>query len=114
MSYISLAARILLLALFIGAGASRIVGTQQQVMEFAVYGYPDWMRIVSGVIQVASVLLLWYRKTRLLGAIAAAMIIVGTMYTYWRFDDAKALIHPAAWLVVLILAIWPAFGNNGQ
>ncbi len=114
MSYVSLAARILLLALFIGAGASRIVGTQQQVMEFAVYGYPDWIRIVSGTIQVASVLLLWFRKTRLPGAVAAAMIIVGTMYTYWRFDDAKALVHPAAWLVVLVLAIWPASGNNSQ
>ncbi len=111
MNIVCLAARIALLAIFLGEGSSRVIGTHQQVMEFVVYGYPDWLRVLTGVVQVAGVLMLWSGKTRLLGAALAFLVIVGTAFTSWRYDDMSALLSPAAWMVLLVFAAWP--GKRG-
>ena len=113
MSNVTLVARIVLLLIFLEAGGSRVFGTQQQVMEFAVYGYPDWLRVLTGVIQVAGVLLLWFRETRLAGVACVVLVIVGVTYTYSRYDDTSALLYPAGWLVLLLLAVWPLRNNDG-
>lgn len=113
MKIVGLVARIALLAVFVGAGGNRVFGTQQQVMEFVVYGYPDWLRVVTGVIQVIGVLLLWFRETRLIGAVLVLLVIIGAALTYWRYDDALALLYPAGWLVLLMLAVWPCGKSAG-
>ena len=105
MKIISFAARIALLAMFLDAGGSRVFGTEQQVMEFAVYGYPDWLRVVTGAIQIIGVFLLWFRETRLIGALFVFLFIVGATFSYWRYDDSLALLYPAGWLVLLLLAV---------
>ncbi len=111
---VGLIARIALLAIFLGAGGSRVFGTQQQVMEFVVYGYPDWLRITTGVIQVIGVFLLWFRETRLIGAAFVFLVIIGATFTYWRYDDALAMLYPAGWLVLLLLAAWPCKESDGR
>jgi len=114
LNIVCLGARIALLAIFLGEGASRVIGTNQQVMEFVVYGYPDWLRVLTGSVQVASVLLLWYRETRLLAAALAFLVIVGTAFSYWRYDDMSALLYPAAWMVLLGFAAWPFKSGDGD
>ena len=114
MNIVGLIARIALLAMFLDAGASHVIGAQQQVMEFAVYGYPDWLRVVTGIIQVAGVLLLWFRETRLIGAGLVFLFVVGITFTFWRHDDALALLYPAGWLVLLFLAVWPDKKSDGS
>lgn len=114
MNIICLGARIALLAVFLGEGASRVIGTNQQVMEFVVYGYPDWLRVLTGSVQVSSVLLLWYRETRLIAAALIFLVIVGTAFTYWRYDDMSALLSPAAWMVLLAFAAWPVKSSDRE
>ena len=111
---VGLVARIALLAIFLEAGGSRVFGTQQQVMEFVVYGYPDWLRIATGIIQVIGVLLLWFRETRSIGAAFVLLVIIGATFTYWRHDDALAMLYPAGWLVLLLLAAWPCKESDGR
>lgn len=113
MKIVGLVARIALLAVFVGAGGNRVFGTQQQVMEFVVYGYPDWLRVVTGVVQIIGVLLLWFRETRMIGAILVFPVIIGAAFTYWRYDDALALLYPAGWLVLLMFAVWPCMKSAG-
>ena len=114
MNIVCLGARIALLAVFLDEGASRVIGTNQQVMEFVVYGYPDWLRVLTGSAQVVSVLLLWYRETRLIAAAVVCLVIVGTAFTYWRYDDMSALLYPAAWMVLLAFAAWPFKSSDGE
>ncbi len=114
MNIVGLAARLALLAIFLGDGGSRVLGTEQQVMEFVVYGYPDWLRVMTGVVQVIGVLLLWFRETRLIGAGLVFLFVVGITFTFWRHDDALALLYPAGWLVLLFLAVWPDKKSDGS
>ncbi len=109
-----LVARIALLAIFLDAGGSRVFGTQQQVMEFVVYGYPDWLRITTGFVQVVGVILLWFRQTRLIGAVFVFLVIIGATFTYWRYDDPLAMLYPAGWLVLLLLATWAGEESDGR
>lgn len=108
-------ARILLIAVFLGTGLARLYGTEQQVMEFAAYGVPQWLRFAVGLVQSAAVVLLWFKPTRMASAVVLAAIAFGTLFAYQQASDDKLTMwYPLLWLVLIAVAVWPEQNRSRQ
>jgi uncharacterized membrane protein YphA (DoxX/SURF4 family) len=77
------ATTIILAAVFLLAGVTKFTNGEA-VKAFENWGYPDWFRILIGVLEIAGALLLLYPKTASLGAITLACIMVGATITILR------------------------------
>jgi len=66
---------VLLTVAMLFAGGVKLVGNEQLWQQFINFGYPYWFYILTGIIEAGAAILLWPRRTRLLGA----SLIVGTM-----------------------------------
>jgi uncharacterized membrane protein YphA (DoxX/SURF4 family) len=73
---------VLLAALFVMAGGSKLAGGEQVVANFARWGYPPWFRFVLGTGEVVSALLLLWPRTAFLGAGGAMVVMLGASYTH--------------------------------
>lgn len=38
--------------LFLGSGGTKLVAVEDQVAEFDRYGFPQWFRVVTGIIEI--------------------------------------------------------------
>jgi len=82
--------------MFLGAGGSKLAGMEMHVENFKKWGYPDWFRLVTGVVEVAGAALLLaglLLDETAVGA-AGAFLIAGTMVggtlTHIRNDEMPA------------------------
>ena len=96
-------ASILLAALFVVAGAPKLLGSEGWVRHFARWGYPDWLRLVIGTLEVAAAALLCLPKLATLGACVIVVIMAGATYTHlFRAPDEAG--RAAFTLTILLLA----------
>jgi hypothetical protein len=58
----------LLAAIFLFAGATKLLGTEGEIRDFAGWRYPDWFRLVIGGIEVVSAVLLLIPQAASVGA----------------------------------------------
>ncbi|MFZ2493387.1 MAG: DoxX family protein [Thermoanaerobaculia bacterium] len=72
----------LLAALYLMAGGSRLAGAERRVQGFAHWGWPDWMRIVVGAVEVSSAVLLLIPRASFFGAGALVVVMAGATYTH--------------------------------
>lgn len=56
MGVLTVVLRVVLGLAFIGAGTSKLVGTQQMVDDFDRFGYPQWFMYFTGAIEVVAAL----------------------------------------------------------
>ena len=73
---------VLLAFVFVMAGLPKLQGGPGQVRAFAHWGYPDWFRIVVGVVELASGALLLIPRLAFFGALGIAAIMAGATYTH--------------------------------
>jgi len=79
---------VLLAALFLMAGVSKLLGATAHVQHFAHWGYPDWFRLVVGAVETISAVLLIVPRTVALGAAGIVTIMLGATYTHlFRAED---------------------------
>jgi hypothetical protein len=97
-----------LAALFAVAGVINLAGLGPVKRDFARWGYPTWLRLGCGVLELSSAGFLLGHQTRLLGLALAGVVMTGALFTLFRNREpirhlAPALVFSA--LVVLTAAL---------
>lgn len=64
------------------AGGSKLAGAEQHVQNFARWGWPDWMRLAIGTVEVTSAILLFVPRAAWIGAGALVLAMAGATYTH--------------------------------
>jgi len=109
----TLAAQIICLllgAFYLVAGVLKVSGNAHMVEEFTHFGYPNWVRVLAGCIELVAAPLmltvLWLPSLAAVGALLMCPVMIGASYT----NFAK---RPAAYgwgtLLLLGLCAWEAW-----
>lgn len=69
---------------FLRQGIAKFSDTSGWATAFRVWHYPDWFRILIGVLEVLAVLLLVVRRVASLGAAIIMVVMLGAMATHVR------------------------------
>jgi uncharacterized membrane protein YphA (DoxX/SURF4 family) len=72
----------ILAAMFLFAGGFKLSGAQTAIDNFAKWGYPDWFRIVTGVIEVTAAILVLVPRTSFYGTLLILPTMVGAVITH--------------------------------
>ena len=83
MRYIAISLRVILTLAFIGAGGGKLVGVEMMVMTFDQIGFGQWLRYLTGLIEVLGVALLWMPRKQVIGAALLGGTMVGAVMTHW-------------------------------
>src|SRR5947209_2582481 len=82
---------LLLGALFVYAGLANFLFEDNARRQFDAWGYPDWIREVVGVLEIAGGLLLLLPRTTWIGALLLLIVTVAGMATLLRFGGLSGV-----------------------
>ena len=82
MKYVPLVARVLLTIAFVMAGGAKLAGAAEMVAVFDAIGVGQWFRYLTGIIEVGGAAMLWYKPTRILGALLLGATMVGAVIAH--------------------------------
>jgi putative oxidoreductase len=71
-------------ALFIGAGLVQLAGFQPVRRSYARWGYPNWFRIVIGIVEIEAGVLAASNTKQHLAALQLIPIMAGSIYTHLK------------------------------
>jgi uncharacterized membrane protein YphA (DoxX/SURF4 family) len=103
------AAMALLTFMFLFAGGTKVAGAEMNVANFTRWGYPLWFMYLTGLIEVVCAILLWPRKTRLIGALGLVATMLGAIVTHLMNQEAGMMVMP---LILLALASFVAWASR--
>ena len=103
MTYLSIGLRTLLTLAFIGAGGAKLAGVEMMVATFDQIGFGQWLRYLTGLIEVAGAVLLWVPRKQVIGAAVLGGTMVGAVLTHWLILGPSAA--PAMVLGLLCTAV---------
>lgn len=95
-------------ALFAIAGVINLAGLGPVKRDFARWGYPTWLRLACGALELSSAGLLLGHQTRLPGLALAGTVMTGALFTLLRNREPFRHLAPALFfsaLVVLTVAL---------
>lgn len=101
---------IVVAAMFIMAGGTKLAGLPMHVEHFQKWGYPDWFRILIGTAEVAGGVGLLIPRLASFAAAGLAAIMLGAVYTHLAHKEAIQVVAPIVFLLVfgvLTYARWP-------
>ncbi len=106
MSVIAIVLQVILALGFFMFGLMKF-GAKQMVDEFTRYGYPQWFRVITGLLEVlASVSIfygIWHEEWAVRGSLLMIVIMIGALLTHIKLKDSfKSLFMP---LLLLALAV---------
>lgn len=94
---------------FIGAGTSKLVGTQQMVDDFDRFGYPRWFMYFTGATEVVAALGvlagIFVPFLAVFGGLLIAAVMVGAVSTHVRMKDPGSKIAPPVILLALSIVV---------
>jgi uncharacterized membrane protein YphA (DoxX/SURF4 family) len=93
----------LLAALFLLAGSMKFVKAEEAGQQFAQFGYPDWFRVLIGLVEVGGGLALLVPRTAFYAASALGVVMVGAVFTVLRGGEGPQAAVP--FVVLLLLAL---------
>jgi putative oxidoreductase len=96
----------LLTLAFLASGGTKLAGAQMNVDNFTRWGYPLWFMYLTGLIEVGCALLLWPRKTRLIGALGLVATMVGAVLTHLTHGEAAMIGAPVVLLGLAAIVAW--------
>ena len=92
---------ILLILVFVPQGLAKFSDTSGWATAFRQWGYPDWFRMLIGVIELSAALLLLLGRTAAFGAIIIIVVMLGAWATHLIQDGGR---HMTSEVVPLALA----------
>lgn len=102
----------LLALLFVMAGVQKVAGSKMHTEAFKKWGYPQWFRVVTGVIELGAAVLLivgfWNETVTIIGAAILVAVGVGGIITHVRIKDSfkdTAMIGVLGILALILLLI---------
>ena len=102
---------ILLILLFARQGWAKFDNTSGWATAFRHWGYPDWFRVMIGILELAAVVLLALGRTAAYGAILIIVVMLGAWATHLIFDGGR---HMTSEVVPLVLASIVLIVRRGQ
>lgn len=89
-------------------GVAKVSGQDDQIEEFRRFGYPQWFRVVTGVVEIGAGIALvagivWFSEFALAGGVLLSAVMAGAIVTHLRVSDPASRI--AAPTVLLLLAV---------
>ena len=98
-------ATLALAAVFFWTGVRKLLGAGGWVAGFTRWGYPPWFRILIGVVEVGSAMLLLVPRLATLGALTIAVTMVGAIATLLA-HGAPSVATPLVCLCVAVAVGW--------
>jgi len=96
--------QVLLGLLFAFSGGSKVAGMRMQVANFDRYGYPQWFRVVTGLVELAGaagmVVGLFAEEAAIAAGVLLGVTMVGAAYTDMRKSAPLTVIPPLVLLGV--------------
>lgn len=89
---------VLLALVFLMTGTMKLTGGWSD--RFEVWGYPVWFFYIIGVTETAAGLALMWRRTRLFGALAVIVVMLGALFTLLRAGDTDRIAIPCLALLL--------------
>lgn len=100
----------LLALMFIIAGTGKTVGLKMHKDNFIKWDYPQWFRVVTGVIELGAAVLLivgfWNNSAAVIGAAILVVVGIGGVYTHIRIKDTMKDTVTIAVLGILALILF--------
>ncbi|NIF54633.1 MULTISPECIES: DoxX family protein [Burkholderiaceae] len=91
-------------ALFAIAGVVNLAGLGAVKQDFARWGYPAWLRLLCGALELLSAAFLLGQQTRVLGLAVAAAILIAALFTLLRNREPFRHLAPALVFSALVAA----------
>jgi uncharacterized membrane protein YphA (DoxX/SURF4 family) len=91
---------------FLSSGLPKLMNAEVPAIEFAVWGYPQWMLYGVGFLEVLGAVCIWHRPWAPWGFGMLSVVVAGALLTHLRFEEWQALHRAAAFAVVLAAAAW--------
>ena len=115
---------LLLAAMFLMSGITKVLGAGTTRADFERWGYPDWFRPVVGSGEILAALLLvlpMYRvfgaPLRFWGAAGLVGLMTGALFTHARIGEYQMMPVPLALLALAAFVAWtmrPAYLRTGR
>ena len=83
--------QILLAAMFVFQGVSKLLSSPGWVSRFKAWGYPDSFYLVIGVIEVGSAVLLLIPKLAGFGSLILIIVMVGATFTHLIHGEPQVI-----------------------
>ena len=80
---------VLLAFIFVPQGWAKFSDTSGWAVAFRHWGYPDWFRILIGVVELSAVVLLLSGRAAVVGALLIIAVMLGAMGTHLVFDHGR-------------------------
>lgn len=81
----------LLALMFVMAGVQKIAGSKMHTEAFKKWGYPQWFRTVTGIVELGAAVLLvigfWNVTAAIIGAAILIAVGIGGVITHVRIKD---------------------------
>jgi putative oxidoreductase len=100
---------ILLAALFLFAGAPKLLQPAKIGPMFVQYGYAAWFATVIGICEVLGAIGLLVPRVAGLAASGLSIIMVGAVYTLVSHHEGKQAIFPLVTLALLVMVSYTRF-----
>ena len=100
-----------LLALaFLMSGATKVMGAKMQVENFEKWRYPQWFRVVTGLVEVVGatglIIGIWFPIVAVAAAILLVATMIGAVYTdLFRGDRPKAVAPAILLSMAVVVAV---------
>ncbi|MGD0635906.1 MAG: DoxX family protein [Beijerinckiaceae bacterium] len=111
---------ILVALAFLASGGLKLSGAPKMVEDFEALGFGQWLRTVTGVIEVAGAILVLVPATSRLGGLVLLAICVGVFFSrVFKLDGD--LVHVFVLFTLTALVVWSGapvtrllFGGRGR
>jgi uncharacterized membrane protein YphA (DoxX/SURF4 family) len=94
---------------FLRQGFAKFSDTSGWARAFRAWHYPDWFRILIGVIEVLAVLILFIRRIAAVGAVMIVIVMLGGMATHIWWGQPR---YVTSEILPLVLATLVALGRG--
>ncbi len=96
---------VLLAIVFLLAGVTKLFGVNIGYEAAAMHGFPDWIRIVTGVVEILGAVALLMRPVSAFAAIALALLMIPA-YVTQRLSGQSGIIVPIIVFLALLFVAW--------
>lgn len=94
---------------FLRQGIAKFSDSSGWARAFRTWHYPDWFRVLIGIIEVSAVLLLFVRRFAFIGALMIVVVMLGGMATHIWWGQPRYITSE---VLPLVLATIVAVGRR--
>lgn len=95
-----------LTVIFVIMGGGKLLFAESAIARFAGWGLPDWLRVLTAVVELGGAVLVAIPATRFIGASVLAVITLVAVLTHLAIADLISAVLPVLLLVLSAALAW--------